>query len=158
MTKHLTTATIVISSILITSVIAAGLVIREMNPSASFNQSQNASAVTANLVKLTPEEIARHKTESDCWMIIEGNVYNLSSFSSGHPGGKQAIVNFCGKDGTTAFKTKGGNSSHSQTAVQMLTKFLIGPLGEDIRIQNIASNPPASPKYDDDDADSEIED
>lgn len=35
----------------------------------------------------TPAEIARHSTPADLWIIIDGDVYDLSSFTAEHPGG-----------------------------------------------------------------------
>ena len=64
-------------------------------------------------VSLTPEYIAQHNNVYSCWMIVGGNVYDVTGYLNAHPGGRQAILPFCGKDGTTAFLTKGGNGSHS---------------------------------------------
>lgn len=55
--------------------------------------------------EFTESEVAKHNTEHDCWMIINGIVYNLTKFVNKHPGGKQTILNFAGKDGSEVFNT-----------------------------------------------------
>merc|ERR1719330_1168745 len=52
---------------------------------------------------LTPEEVAKHTTKSDCWVILNDKVLNVTSFLSQHPGGELAILTFAGKDATAEF-------------------------------------------------------
>merc|ERR1712032_1190529 len=51
----------------------------------------------------TAEEVAKHTTKEDCWVILHGNVLNVTSFLSQHPGGELAILTFAGKDATAEF-------------------------------------------------------
>merc|ERR1719235_2167866 len=49
------------------------------------------------------EEVAKHNTKSDCWVVVNGEVLNVTSFLSSHPGGELAIVTFAGKDASEEF-------------------------------------------------------
>merc|ERR1719336_3310098 len=51
----------------------------------------------------TMEEVAKHTTKSDCWVILHNRVLDVTSFLSEHPGGELAILTFAGKDATEEF-------------------------------------------------------
>merc|ERR1719149_62749 len=51
----------------------------------------------------TLEEVAKHTTKGDCWVVVAGQVLNVTSFLSEHPGGELAILTFAGKDATEEF-------------------------------------------------------
>merc|ERR1712061_255766 len=51
----------------------------------------------------TVEEVAKHTTKWDCWVILHGRVLNVTSFLSQHPGGELAILTFAGKDASAEF-------------------------------------------------------
>merc|ERR1719453_1350539 len=51
----------------------------------------------------TMEEVAKHNNKTDCWVILDGKVLNVTSFLSQHPGGELAILTFAGKDATEEF-------------------------------------------------------
>ncbi|KAK9469131.1 FAD binding domain-containing protein [Lipomyces arxii] len=52
----------------------------------------------------TKEEVAKHNTKSDCWVIVKGLVMDCTNFLPDHPGGVNAIVNFAGRDATQEFE------------------------------------------------------
>lgn len=52
----------------------------------------------------TYSDVAMHADVNSCWTVIDGNVYDLTSWASQHPGWPEAIAQLCGKDGTAAFQ------------------------------------------------------
>merc|ERR1712060_169459 len=51
----------------------------------------------------TMEEVSKHTQKSDCWVVVAGQVLNVTNFLSEHPGGELAILTFAGKDATEEF-------------------------------------------------------
>jgi cytochrome b involved in lipid metabolism len=84
--------------------------------------------------KLTSAVVAGHGSAADCWIIVSGKVYSVSSYLAMHPGGKSTIVTNCGKDATTVFKNRGGTGEHSSSAWTMLGQFLVGAMGATVKL------------------------
>ncbi|KEG08008.1 flavoprotein subunit-like protein [Trypanosoma grayi] len=53
--------------------------------------------------KYTIAAVAQHNKPDDCWCIIGGQVLDLTTFLSEHPGGRQSILMYAGKDATEVF-------------------------------------------------------
>lgn len=86
-----------------------------------------------NIITLTLEEISKHNSANDCWLVINNNVYNVTSYLNQHPGGAKKIKKFCGKDASKAFATKGKkNKPHSPMAQNQLKQLFIGSLNQKI--------------------------
>merc|ERR1711907_231045 len=49
------------------------------------------------------EEVAKHVTKTDCWVVVSGQVLNVTKFLGEHPGGELAILTFAGKDASEEF-------------------------------------------------------
>ena len=91
------------------------------------SQSYNSSKTVGNTYGLS--EVSKHSTPRDCWLAIEGNVYDVTKYLDMHPGGADLILIFCGQDATTAYNTKGGRrSGHSAGANRILAGYEIGTL------------------------------
>ncbi len=75
------------------------------------------------------KEIAKHNSEKDCWLLINGKVYDVTGFEETHSGGK-AILEGCGKDATALFESRpmGSGTPHSDNARELLSEFYIGNL------------------------------
>jgi len=51
----------------------------------------------------TMEEVAKHTSKTDCWVVVAGQVLDVTKFLGEHPGGELAILTFAGKDATEEF-------------------------------------------------------
>lgn len=80
--------------------------------------------------RIPPAEIARHGRVDDCWMAIDGQVYNLTPYLPQHPTKPGIIVPWCGQEASEAYRTKTRGRSHSAEADELLAKYLIGQLAE----------------------------
>ena len=74
-------------------------------------------------------DVAKHNNKNDCWIVIDGKVYDVTSYIESHPGGR-VMANFCGQDGSLAFATKGKNKPHSPAAYEILKTLYIGDLSQ----------------------------
>jgi cytochrome b involved in lipid metabolism len=77
---------------------------------------------------ITLSEVAEHNEAGDCWLAIDGKIYDVSSWNA-HPGGA-AILEGCGKDATELFETRpmGSGTPHSEDARSRLPDFYIGDI------------------------------
>ena len=80
------------------------------------------------MLKYTLTEIKKHNQATDCWLVINNKVYDLSVWINSHSGGKDAVIKACGSDATEYFQTKAGSGTHSAYAHQKISDFLIGEL------------------------------
>jgi len=53
--------------------------------------------------KYSAKEIAEHKLETDCWIILRGKVYDVTAYLDYHPGGKRILMKAAGRDATKLF-------------------------------------------------------
>ena len=57
-----------------------------------------------NYKEYSTDEVKQHSTRDDCWVIISGEVYDLSKWIRFHPGGELPIRYLAGHDSTDVFK------------------------------------------------------
>jgi len=108
-------------------------------PKATTSTPNNSSAVSTTVsvskeptatsdtqsTTFTLATISTHNTKEDCWMAINGNVYNFTEYiaSGGHV---PQIVDGCGIDATTLFENVRKHSGPQ--AQNLLKQYFIGTL------------------------------
>ncbi|PIZ99097.1 MAG: hypothetical protein COX77_02540 [Candidatus Komeilibacteria bacterium CG_4_10_14_0_2_um_filter_37_10] len=84
----------------------------------------NNNAAPDTVVGYTLSDVAKHSSPTDCWLAVNGQVYNVTSYVTQHPGGEK-ILNGCGKDASSMFATA---HNGKPKATDQLPEFLIGNL------------------------------
>ncbi len=69
-------------------------------------------------------DVAKHAKASDCWMVVDTGVFDVTAYVTRHPGGAR-IVQGCGKDATDMFFNI---SKHGGRAEDILAGYYIGDL------------------------------
>jgi cytochrome b5 len=112
----------------------------------NFLISQNSFINMSENKEITAADVAKHNTESDCWIII-GNaktggekVYDVSKYLDEHPGGAEVIMEFAGGNADTMFEDIG----HTKDARTKMAEFLIGNLKSDGSAKSAAKAAPAT--------------
>lgn len=121
---------------IVTAIIAAGLIFYQKDPMKPDFLSLVPNS--AGPIVLSTQEVAKHDIESDCWMIIDKKVYNLTSYIGVHPGGASSMLLYCGTDGSEGFATKDKKRAqvHSSYADNLLADYYIGDLNQTINQAN----------------------
>lgn len=90
------------------------------------NSGKDLSGTGGQLLEVTSQELAKHNTINDCWIAIDGKVYNVTHYLDFHPGGVEEMMRGSGKDATDLF-----NQIHTWVNYRsMLKKCLVGHLAE----------------------------
>lgn len=74
--------------------------------------------------QFTREEIEKHSSETDSWLVVNDSVYDVTSVVKWHPGGKAAILGLAGK--LSYETTEQFNSIHDDYAHQKLRECVLG--------------------------------
>jgi len=89
-----------------------------------------------NIYAYTLDEVYTHNTPTDCWVIFENSVYDLSKYIPSHDR-YMDIRDWCGKDMTEDFKTKAGmDRDHRVSSYSLLERYKIGEIND---VQNTTS-------------------
>lgn len=77
------------------------------------------------LPTLTQAEIESHNSSKSCYVTVGQNVYDVTDFLEGHPGGPELILDWAGKDITEILKDEVSHT-HSDSAYEILDESLVG--------------------------------
>jgi len=87
---------------------------------ASVTSTDSSQQAHENGMTFSLHDVSSHTEKGDCWAVINGDVYDLTSWVSRHPGGAQAILNLCGRDGSVDFNKHHGRFRPAQVALVLL--------------------------------------
>ncbi len=105
-------------------VVVIGIAIAVLSKQGGSTTTQKvANSAASNSTSYTITQVSTHSTSSSCWMIISGNVYDVTSYIPAHP--NTQILDGCGKDATDMFNAV---TKHMGRATSMLSDYLIGTL------------------------------
>ncbi|VWU48363.1 cytochrome b5-like heme/steroid binding protein, putative [Hepatocystis sp. ex Piliocolobus tephrosceles] len=63
------------------------------------NLSESLKKNTSDKKKIfTREEVKKHNTYEDAWVIYENKVYNITHYFKYHPGGEDVLLEYAGQD------------------------------------------------------------
>ena len=75
--------------------------------------------------KYTMQDVKKHSSDTDCWAVVDGSVYDLTKWAALHPGGPAIIRTLCGRDATADFL---GRHSNQPDPARELSNYLLGKL------------------------------
>ncbi len=73
----------------------------------------------------TMAEVQAQAAAGKCWTVVNGGVYDLTNFTSKHPGGSGAIKSLCGINGTAKFQAMHGGQPKPENT---LKSYYLGAL------------------------------
>ncbi|MEO8863356.1 MAG: cytochrome b5-like heme/steroid binding domain-containing protein [Candidatus Saccharimonadales bacterium] len=129
--KKILFVSLVIFTMFMSYVVLGGFIQKQQKENSTKpSVAMTSTSSTSGTDTFTTAEVAIHSTSSDCWLIINNKVYDVSKFLGDHPGGAYTIIPYCGKEATNAFDTqdRGRRGGHSDQATQMLADYLIGSI------------------------------
>lgn len=57
--------------------------------------------------QISKKELEQHHSRDDCWIAINGTVYDVSKFLVHHPGGPEFLMQQAGRDGSDPYNSAG---------------------------------------------------
>ena len=67
------------------------------------------------------DEVKTHKSHEDRWIVIDGQVYDVTEWSKRHPGGSRVIGHYAGQDATVSNFYDSDNDTSRKHACIILT-------------------------------------
>ncbi|XP_057963544.1 cytochrome b5-like [Malania oleifera] len=94
----------------------------------------------------TLADVSEHNSPQDCWLVIDGKVYDVTKFLEDHPGGDEVLLSATGKDATDDFEDVG----HSTSARSMMDEYYVGDIDTSTVPTKNQYVPPKQPVYNQD--------
>jgi fatty acid desaturase len=98
-------------------------------PDSGLQKPQAVQRKKAPLTKregLTMDDVAKHCVSDDCWVVIHGKVYDVTSFVPKHPGG-EILLSYAGMDASDVF-----DAFHDEYSYKILGLYHIGEVADPI--------------------------
>lgn len=77
------------------------------------------------------DEVSRHDRVDDAWVIVDGQVYDVTLFLDTHPGGIGVTENHLGTDISDVIRSEDVHK-HTKTAFELMEKYCIGVLEDSV--------------------------
>tara|TARA_A100001015_G_C15036290_1_gene736415 strand:- start:3088 stop:3345 length:258 start_codon:yes stop_codon:yes gene_type:complete len=68
----------------------------------------------------TWDDVAKHTSEDDCWVVVNDRVLDVTDWIPDHPGGKMVLIQNAGKDASVQF-----NMIHPPDAPEKFAAYTI---------------------------------
>ncbi|KAJ3709361.1 hypothetical protein LUZ61_013066 [Rhynchospora tenuis] len=118
------TITLLISALFLLAAALAYLFPKSNKKGGKSNKHAQSTTLFKNgTTYYTKEQVSKHNTRTDCWIIVKDKVYDVTSYVEEHPGG-DAILNNAGRDSTEGFY----GPQHATRVFDMVDEFYIGDL------------------------------
>jgi cytochrome b involved in lipid metabolism len=113
------------------AIIGAGILYYSLNNNTDSAKVNNVDTVinqisttSVNNTNITTQyalfDVAKHNNQTSCWTVVDGKIYDITSFISSHPAGVSKILRGCGIDATNIYGRVGAHD------VSKLTDFVVG--------------------------------
>ncbi len=90
--------------------------------SSSASTTPSASAIATGY---TMAQVQQHASDTSCWTVVSGSVYDMTAWIGPHPGGQAVIEAMCGQDATSRYSQEHGSD---RLPASTLATFKLGAL------------------------------
>ena len=94
--------------------------------SKSKKKKKEEMVVVDKTRKISAEEVRKHNSVDDLWIIIDKKVYDVTEYAEEHPGGVAAIAKNAGGDASKGFR----GPQHPSRVFDIVDDYMIGVLEE----------------------------
>ena len=72
--------------------LAGGATALTLQQQRTSSVAQASAAAQPDLPEFTRAEVAKHASPDDCWVLLDGKIYDITPFIKNHPGGVEKIL------------------------------------------------------------------